>query len=495
MKNLAPHLFVTLAGALAAPAAITDNLIAYYNFEEPGTTGLLNKAPGFSTHRGSYGNANTTGATPTFGAGAGFAGDAAFEGAESASTTDRSLPLVGKALNIVKDDASATAGSGWFTVNSLTGSNLAPNFTISTWFFQAPDADNAGTDGAILRDYVFEADNNYDVSFGTGTADGIAYDSYVGQAYHSNTGNLAVGQWHHVVHVFSQNGTDTELRVYVNGTQVGGVSNLAAPTSSMDFAGINFGANRDGQRVFDGMLDEIAVWNRSLSPAEVTELFDLGQAGTPLVDSVAVSLSVSPSNGGSATGSGAYRIGDEVQISATAAPGHIFDAWAGDFTGQPASFTYTVTAPSVDATAFFVEDTNDDDGDGLTNYEEVVIYGTDPANPDTDGDLIPDGAEVAITGTDPKTSDAALVSFVRNNLSPDAAGGIALSPLGFQRNPSTGAITLSLGLSGSPDRSVWQPVDLSHPSASIAPSGDGWLVTFPAPSSTVNSYIVVGEKP
>ena len=40
-------------------------------------------------------------------------------------------------------------------------------------------------------------------------------------------------------------------------------------------------------------------------------------------------------------------------------------------------------------------DTADFDGDGLTNWEEIDIYYTDPLNPDTDGDGLPDGWEVA----------------------------------------------------------------------------------------------------
>jgi len=42
----------------------------------------------------------------------------------------------------------------------------------------------------------------------------------------------------------------------------------------------------------------------------------------------------------------------------------------------------------------------DTDSDGLTDYDEINIYGTKPNNPDTDGDGINDGDEV-IAGTDP----------------------------------------------------------------------------------------------
>ncbi|MFA6393428.1 MAG: CAP domain-containing protein [Patescibacteria group bacterium] len=42
----------------------------------------------------------------------------------------------------------------------------------------------------------------------------------------------------------------------------------------------------------------------------------------------------------------------------------------------------------------------DTDGDGLRDYEEAFVYGTNPNNPDTDGDGIPDGREVK-AGTNP----------------------------------------------------------------------------------------------
>ena len=37
----------------------------------------------------------------------------------------------------------------------------------------------------------------------------------------------------------------------------------------------------------------------------------------------------------------------------------------------------------------------DEDGDGLIDWEEVYVHGTDPCNPDTDGDGVPDGEDPA----------------------------------------------------------------------------------------------------
>ena len=50
-------------------------------------------------------------------------------------------------------------------------------------------------------------------------------------------------------------------------------------------------------------------------------------------------------------------------------------------------------------------DEQDDDGDGLTNSEEI-LYGTDRDNPDSDGDGLSDGDEVHIYSTDPAQADS-----------------------------------------------------------------------------------------
>ena len=61
------------------------------------------------------------------------------------------------------------------------------------------------------------------------------------------------------------------------------------------------------------------------------------------------------------------------------------------------SFILTLVALAV-ATAFAGSD-----GDGLSDDDEINIYGTDPFNPDTDGDGAGDGVEVN-AGYDPLDS-------------------------------------------------------------------------------------------
>ena len=55
---------------------------------------------------------------------------------------------------------------------------------------------------------------------------------------------------------------------------------------------------------------------------------------------------------------------------------------------------------------FFATGTGPDtDGDGLSDGDEVSVYGTDPLDPDSDDDGLSDGDEVDVVGTDPLDPD------------------------------------------------------------------------------------------
>lgn len=111
------------------------------------------------------------------------------------------------------------------------------------------------------------------------------------------------------------------------------------------------------------------------------------------------SASTTPVKGGSlGTGTALQR-----GTPGTTVPG----ATGGTSTGTPPG-TSGGTAPSPQTGVSGVTDTtpdftqgSDQDHDGLTDAAEAV-YGTDPKNPDTDGDGYSDGDEVLKYGSDPK---------------------------------------------------------------------------------------------
>ncbi len=99
-----------------------------------------------------------------------------------------------------------------------------------------------------------------------------------------------------------------------------------------------------------------------------------------------------------------YFGGISTNVIAKANPGFVFDRWT--YTTGPMSLAITEDTNGINImgpeniTAVFIVDNPDLDGDGIINFDETTIYGTDPNNPDSDGDGINDGVEVA-SGSDP----------------------------------------------------------------------------------------------
>lgn len=58
---------------------------------------------------------------------------------------------------------------------------------------------------------------------------------------------------------------------------------------------------------------------------------------------------------------------------------------------------------------------DDSDYDGLSDYDEIMIYHTDPLNPDTDGDGVKDGLEVML-GSDPVTHETSFTTSAASHM-------------------------------------------------------------------------------
>lgn len=279
------------AGALLATSAHAQTLsntglIAYYTFESTGNAGIANTVGGGATHNGAY----LTAGTAIAGSGAGFAGSATYAGAETANTTNRTDLLIGNALNIAKSDITSAPGRGLFAVDTLSslpsagGGTLGTSFTVSTWFNAIPDADNTvTTDG---RYFLFESryagtsgtTATYDISAGAGANYTTTYTTYLGE---SAAGSIATtaNTWNNLVYTVTSSGGNSTLRAYLNGTLR---HSLTVSTSLVEFRGIIFGGHRLGGRVFDGLMDEISVWNRALTAEEASLMYLLGANGYSL---------------------------------------------------------------------------------------------------------------------------------------------------------------------------------------------------------------------
>lgn len=92
----------------------------------------------------------------------------------------------------------------------------------------------------------------------------------------SSTSSIVSTQWTHVVFTFKA-GT---IKVYLNGNldYSGSLSLTATNNDSLLFGTDNHGNNR----FFEGMIDDIGIWNRALTAEEVTELYTAGEVGNCL---------------------------------------------------------------------------------------------------------------------------------------------------------------------------------------------------------------------
>lgn len=88
---------------------------------------------------------------------------------------------------------------------------------------------------------------------------------------------------------------------------------------------------------------------------------------------------------GIVTGGAIYLLNDTATLTATPSPGYLFAGWTGDATGTDNPLSVLMDGNKA-ITATFSPDTNDTDSDGWTNYEEIVVYDSDPILWDTDSD-------------------------------------------------------------------------------------------------------------
>ena len=138
----------------------------------------------------------------------------------------------------------------------------------------------------------------------------------------------------------------------------------------------------------------------AFSPSNEHELVGFRIAAIPATQAW-VSVSVSGS-GTIGVAEGWQPFGTNLALVAEPATNWLFMGWSGDLV---ADYTVTSTNLYVDGDKSIAALFSDDaDGDGLTNAQEVVL-GTQPRNADSDADGMPDGWEVEF-GLDPLATNA-----------------------------------------------------------------------------------------
>jgi glucose/arabinose dehydrogenase len=217
---------------------------------------------------------------------------------------------------------------------TLPGLAIGTTHTVSFWI--NPDADSA----------------YYNTIYAQNTGTGIYYNgttrkiNFYSNGDHNSVGTLTTGAWSHVA-ISTNNGNAT---IYINGALDSTISGAAA-----------FFANRIGNdtssEAFKGQIDDLIVYNRDLSAAEVSQVYSSG-GGTsqPPPPTGTFTLTVSKSGTGSGTVSGGsiscgstcsqtgITSGTTVALTASPSSGSTFAGWSGG--GCSGTGTCSVTVSS-----------------------------------------------------------------------------------------------------------------------------------------------------
>ena len=152
-------------------------------------------------------------------------------------------------------------------VNTTIASNETTTATMLAWF----KSDDAGTIGNSYATQRFVTQR--DAATSSRLAVGINNDRVAvfwddgGANMQQGTTVLTAGQWYHAALTYD----GSTIRLYLNGVEEGNWAEASLSTASTDTFKIGAGG---GTRFFDGVLDDVRLYDRGLCAAEITAIFE-----------------------------------------------------------------------------------------------------------------------------------------------------------------------------------------------------------------------------
>lgn len=221
--------------------ALTDSLKAYYRFSAGAlTTDAINSYTLVNSNSVAENASGKVGGGADFGSG----------------NTSKSFY---RAPDMVSYTQMATGFtfSCWVYVNSLASNNRVTRFILNN--------------GSLERNFQVDIDTNGYVLFG-------CFDG-AGHSVNQTTNALATNTWYHLV--WQYDGTAGKL--FVNAVEKASVTWTWSGYARTSYSSLHIGSEglNDGAGTgewFKGMIDEYGIWDRALTGAEITSLYNSGSA-------------------------------------------------------------------------------------------------------------------------------------------------------------------------------------------------------------------------
>jgi len=183
------------------------------------------------------------------------------------TSTTTALGVIGQALSFNGTSNVASRAD----VSILKPAN---DMAISWWVMLKRDPADAG------HDFVFAAKANasapfysYQCNYTTADSLDCVWANSGGSTYNTHSSaTLSTGVWYHLVYVKS----GSAGQIYVNGVDTTASSDTHSGTIFDSSGSFNVGAFSSGQKWVGGIMDDVRIYNRALTQAEITQLYKLG---------------------------------------------------------------------------------------------------------------------------------------------------------------------------------------------------------------------------
>lgn len=139
--------------------------------------------------------------------------------------------------------------------------DMTDELTISAWIY--PNSFGSSGYGRIIDKNFYGA---YSLYVRSTNPNGFAF-GIGGTSFASSANVITLGTWQHVAVTFDRSASSDQIRFYVNGNPAG----VATYTNSIQITAddLYIGNNAALDRNFNGTIDEVKVWNRALTQAEI----------------------------------------------------------------------------------------------------------------------------------------------------------------------------------------------------------------------------------
>ena len=180
---------------------------------------------------------------------------------------------IGQGLRFDGSDDLVNAG----TAASLDDLDTKGGLTASAWIY--PYTTGEGTLGIIVNKDA-NSNGTWNLQLFTATQLQFRKDGATDLVVRSSTGTITLNKWQHAAVTWDGSITATNVHMYVDGvettyaTQTNGDSFVSDASNSLR---IGADGNVNANYAFNGLIDEVRVYNRVLSAAEIKRLYNMGR--------------------------------------------------------------------------------------------------------------------------------------------------------------------------------------------------------------------------